>query len=335
MKVKAGIIGGGFGLRVQAPIIHTHPYITLTSICTMYRKHDLNDVSHYENWREMLDDEDLDLIFVCSLPIFHYEIVAYALEKGIHVVCEKPFTMNSSQSESLLQFSKASCANVLIDFEWRYLPIRQKAKELIRTGEIGQLIHFEYHVSLQRYKILQTEIQGWMGERRQFGGMLGAIGTHMIDCLRWLTRSEVAKVISQVNTHVPEGAGERRDADDAFFIHGQMNNNTTFSLQLLSGVHHGFGSHLRIFGNQGTIEVSNDRVLTWGKAGEQLKEIQASQTSKVPEHLSQEAKAYYPAFYPFLEKAYEYFVARENDIDLPMIYDGHANQLVLDQILGC
>ena len=111
--MKVGIIGGGFGLTVQAPIINTHPKMNVTAVSTMMRhqipKHLLNgDHSpvHYKDCIKMLDLEELDLVFVSSLPIYHFEMVEQALHKGVNVVCEKPFTMNCRESEELLRMSK-------------------------------------------------------------------------------------------------------------------------------------------------------------------------------------------------------------------------------------
>lgn len=338
--MRVGIIGGGFGLSVQAPIINMHPKMEVSAVSTMNRHRMPEEIlnwenppNHYKNWSEMIEKEEFDLLFVSSLPIYHFEMVIEAVKKGISVVCEKPFTMNSNESIELLNLSKSYNTKVLIDFEWRYLPIRQKMKEFILNDTIGKIIHFEYHISSPQYQNLQSIESGWMGEKQKFGGMLGAVGTHMIDCLRWLVRDEIENINGLLHTHVPEGAGELRDADDAFFIHGKMKNNSTFSVQLISGINHGFGSNLRVFGDKGTVTLTNDKQLFLGKVNEQLKEIKIQPQRKVPLHLSEEASAYFPAFYPFLEKVYDYIVLNRIDKDLPIIEDGHENQIVLDKIL--
>lgn len=338
--MRVGIIGGGFGLRVQAPIIEAHPMMKIVAVSTMNR-HQLpkelmsgdNPPNHYKNWTEMLDKEELDLLFVSSIPIYHYQMVKHALKKGINVVCEKPFTMDSNESKELLLLSKKYNAKVLVDFEWRFLPIRQKVKEMINNNEVGKVFHFEYHISSPQYQHLQDSKQGWMGKKDMFGGMLGALGTHMIDCLRWLIKDEFEKISGLLHTHVPVGADEIRDSDDAFFIHGLMKNKSTFSIQLLAGINHGFNSTIRIFGDLGTINVVNDDRLYFGRANEELEEIIVQAQEIAPTHLSREASAYFPAFYPFLDKSYQYIKNNKRDDDLPTVLDGHANQVIIDRIL--
>lgn len=337
--MRVGIIGGGFGLTVQAPIINTHPKMNVSAVSTMMR-HQLpkdltnedNSPAHYTEWTKMLDLEELDLVFVSALPIYHFEMVKHALNRGINVVCEKPFTMNSRESEELLRKSKSNNTKVFIDFEWRYHPARQKVKELI--SELGDILHFEYHISTPQYQNLQTEKRGWMGEKQQFGGMLGALGTHMIDCLRWLVQDEVITINGLTHTHVPEGPGELRDSDDAFLIQGKMAKSSTFSIQLISGIHHGFGSNLKIFGSLGTITLTNDKTLYFGKASESLEEVTIEMDEMAIPILSLEAKAYYKAFYPFIDKVYENITYNKLDEDLPTIVDGHKNQVIIDKVLS-
>lgn len=338
--MRVGIIGGGFGLRVQAPIINTHPKMNVTAVSTMKRHQLPKDLSngdsapaHYTNWTKMLDSEKLDLVFISSLPIQHFEMVKYALNRGINVVCEKPFTMNSRESEELLIISREiNNTKVFIDFEWRYHPARQKVKELIR--EIGDILHFEYHISVPQYQKFQNYKLGWMGEKQQFGGMLGALGTHMIDCLRWLVQDEVITINGLTHTHIPEGPGELRDSDDAFFIQGKMTRNSTFSIQLISGIHHGFGSSLKVFGSLGTITLTDDKTLLFAKASEDLEEIIVKMNDKTIPTLSLEANAYYQALYPFIDKVYENITNNISDEDLPTIQDGHENQVIIDRILS-
>ncbi|PKR76860.1 gfo/Idh/MocA family oxidoreductase [Halalkalibacillus sediminis] len=337
--LNVGVIGGGFGLKVQAPMINLHPSMKVTAVSTVNR-HELPDdlknedvkPNHYTDWKEMLDTEDLDLVFISSMPVLHFEMAKYALEKGFNVVCEKPFTVDSSESEQLVELADRSGQKFLLDFEWRYMRARQKAKELLNEGRIGNLLHFEYHMSMAQYQRLATAKRGWLSQKSKAGGMLGALGSHLIDGMRWLTNSEVKDIAGLLPTHVPEGDGETRDADDGFLIHGVLENGSTFSIQFLSGINHGFGSMMKIFGTEGTIVLEKDEELRFGEANEPLETVQYESVGDVPSELSDVAKRYYEALYPYLEKVYEYIAEDKLDSDLPTIHDGHENQKVLDRI---
>lgn len=99
----------------------------------------------------------------------------------------------------------------------------------------------------------------------------------------------------------------------------------------MSGVHHSFGSSLKVYGDRG-ITLTNDKQLHIGKIDEQLKEVELEDHVKVPQHLTKEASAYYPAFYTFLDKVCDHIVFDKIDEDLPTIEDEHQNQIVIDRI---
>ncbi|GGP10942.1 Gfo/Idh/MocA family protein [Oceanobacillus neutriphilus] len=75
-------------------------------------------------------------------------------------------------------------------------------QQYIVNNYIGKILHFEYHISSPRYQYLQNNKLGWLGDRMKFGGMLGALGTHMVDCLRWLVKDEMEDYSGFVHTHV-------------------------------------------------------------------------------------------------------------------------------------
>ncbi|MDR4420988.1 gfo/Idh/MocA family oxidoreductase, partial [Bacillus paranthracis] len=77
-----------------------------------------------------------------------------------------------------------------------------------------------------------------------------------------------------------------------------------------------------------------DKTLFFGKARESLEEIKIETYTQTIPPLSPEAKAYYPAFYPFLDKVYENIIFNKSDKDLPTIVDGHENQIIIDNVLS-
>ncbi|TFB14243.1 Gfo/Idh/MocA family oxidoreductase [Filobacillus milosensis] len=337
-QLKVGVIGGGFGLKVQLPIINLQPNMEVIAVATM-KRHELPETihnensmpNHYKEWKEMILNEELDLVFVSSMPTLHHEMAKFALENGVDVVCEKPFTVNSEESQELVRIAEENDRKLLLDFEWRFLPGRQKVNELLSQNKVGDILHFEYHMSMALYQRFKTSKPGWLGKKDQSGGMLGAIGSHLIDCMRWLTGSEVKQVNGLLATHVPEGDGEKRDADDGFLLQGVLENGSTFSIQVLTGVNHSLGSNLKVYGTEGTIVLEDDKRLRVGLANEELEEVQFTQV-EVPEQLTKIASGYFAAFDPYLKEIYEYIANDQLHEDLPTGLDGHENQKVLDQI---
>lgn len=111
--MKIGIIGGDFGLHVQNPIIKTDGEMNLIAVSTL-KRHSLPEEffkmdkppNHSLNWKEMINNENLDLLLVSAIPPHHFEMVKYSLHKNINVICEKPFAMDSKESGELMRIQR-------------------------------------------------------------------------------------------------------------------------------------------------------------------------------------------------------------------------------------
>ena len=114
--LKAGIVGlGKMGLSHQS-MVNAHPQIQLKSVC------DTSDyvldvlskytgVKTYSDFRRMLDEESLDCVFVATPSRYHAEIVEAALQRGLHVFCEKPFALDPQTGVRLAELAKAKVSS--------------------------------------------------------------------------------------------------------------------------------------------------------------------------------------------------------------------------------
>ncbi|GAA0328860.1 Gfo/Idh/MocA family oxidoreductase [Bacillus carboniphilus] len=342
-QYNVGIIGTGFGGLVQGPIFDLHPGFNVQAISSVSgqtseeitKKTGFTNV--YTNWKEMLRNEELDLIVVSSIPTQHYEMAKEAIVTKHHVLCEKPFTTKADDSRQLIQLKNHWKKTGFIDLEWRFQPTRQKAKRLIEEGILGDIIHIDFETSMPGYKGLTTAPRGWLGDKNAYGGMFGALGSHMVDAIHWLTDSKITKVFGRLKTVVPElknEAGEvmeRRTTDDLFTITGDTQSGASFTLQTVTPVRHGFGSSLRIYGTKGTIQILNDQKMLLAVGDEGFEEVELN-LEPVPETLHKRAERYYHAFYAHIDAIYNYLRDDEKHPDLPFFEDGHQKQLVMDAV---
>src|SRR5665647_2704456 len=108
--IKAGIIGlGKMGIS-HAAIVSPHPEAELVAVCDTsslmldaFKK--FTNVNGYSDYIKMIDIEKLDCVVVATPTRFHYPITKYALKKGIHVFCEKPFSLTTSEGEELVKLA--------------------------------------------------------------------------------------------------------------------------------------------------------------------------------------------------------------------------------------
>lgn len=92
----------------------------------------------YGSYEQLVNDENVDLVYIASPHSHHYEHVKLCLEHGKHVLCEKPFAVNQKQAEELFTLAKEKNL-FLTEAMWtRFLPFADKLREILRSGIIGE-----------------------------------------------------------------------------------------------------------------------------------------------------------------------------------------------------
>ncbi len=332
---RVGIAGGGFGARVHAPLLAAHPGFRPVAIAGLHRgdpdriRSESGIAEVLSDWRRLLD-LPLDLLVVAAAPARHREIAEAALERGLHVLCEKPMALDLGEAESMETLRRRSGRLGAITFEFRFRPARQAVRRLIAEGRIGRVVHVAYAGQDARYPQLVQDRLGWLGSRRQGGGRLGALGSHMFDSLRYWTGDEVSEIASQLTTHVPEGpGGETRDADDAFQAIGRMSGGATFTLDYRSATHLLSGWQLDVHGTEGTIALRDDRSVRLLPPGGEWQEVALPPAADAPE-LPPSPRGYASAMLPFLDRLHDALARGEAHRDLPTFQDGVESQRLLD-----
>ena len=271
-SINIGIIGAGFARTTQLPGFRACAGARVTAIASGRRESAERVAREFDipfvgaDWREIVTRADVDLVSIVTPPATHLEIALAALDAGKAVLCEKPMAMNAAESQRMSERAQAVGALALIDHELRFLDGRQKMRDMIRAGEIGQVRHAA--LSFRADSRATTE-RGWdwWSNAQMGGGALGAIGSHAIDAFRWLLDAEVADVSCQLSTHVAErpddasgGALRRVTTDDEanlllrFADHENLRGATAnVSLSLVEA---GAPLHrLEIFGARGALRV--------------------------------------------------------------------------------
>lgn len=341
-RIRVGIIGTGFGARMHAPLMKHHEGFEVVAIASVYRgNHSEIEQSTgikniYTNWQQMLQQEELDLVSVVSNPLHHHEMVLKSFEHGSHVLCEKPMAMEATQSEEMIDAKNRANRKGFINHEFRFLPARLKVKEIIDSGKLGKLLHINY----QNYALGTRSVRkmGWLGQKESGGGLLGAIGSHMIDSMLWWKATDISSVYGQLTTHFPTwsnelGEVEHRTADDAFSILGTFVDGTTFNTELFYGCKH--LSHrwkLAVYGTEGTLVMTDDLKVELGYGDEPLTEVELPASRPVPQMIPETARFFYPPFMQYLDNLYRAIMHDDQAVMLPTFEDGLRVQKVLDAV---
>lgn len=109
---------------------------------------------YYDNYEALLEDENIEIVYVATTHNFHYENVLQCLEAGKHVLCEKVFTINAKQAQHLWEVAKEK-GLFLMEAMWtRFLPSTRAIMEVINSGAIGEVMFLKADFSFKTEKDL-------------------------------------------------------------------------------------------------------------------------------------------------------------------------------------
>ena len=213
-SIGIGIIGTGFARKTQLPAFKACAEARLVAIASGQRENAARVAREFDiptvadDWRAVVAHKDVDLVSIVTPPVTHSEMTLAALAAGKAVLCEKPMAMNADETDAMRRRAEELKALALIDHELRLLAGRRTLRALLRGGEIGRVRHAKF-IFRADSRADMARTWDWWSDERAGGGVLGAIGSHAIDALRWLLGAEVAAVCAQLATHVTERPDER------------------------------------------------------------------------------------------------------------------------------
>ncbi len=134
----------------------------------------------YGSWREMLEKETLDAVFICLPPFAHEDEVEVAAEKGVHVYIEKPIALSAELGERMVRAVEKHGVKSQVGYQLRFSFAAEEAKRLIESGAVGNV---GLVVGAYWCRFIRTD---WWIDRSKSGGQLVEQATHLYDLLRWL-----------------------------------------------------------------------------------------------------------------------------------------------------
>lgn len=149
----------------------------------------------YADWREMLQEEELDIVSVCTPPFLHREMAVEAMQRGIHVMCEKPIAATTEDAEAMAVAARELDAKLMIAYCHRWHPTILKAKQLIDAGVLGKPLFFR--CAFAGWNELSGNHRAMMSQAG--GGALMDNGSHAADIYQFLL-GKIANVSCRAGT---------------------------------------------------------------------------------------------------------------------------------------
>ena len=281
--IGIGMIGAGFARTTQLPGFRACHGARAVAIASAHRENAERvarefEIEHVEDdWHDLVARDDVDLVSIVTPPSTHMGMALAALDAGKAVLCEKPMAMNAREARLMQERAQEVNALALIDHELRFLSERRRMREMIRGGEVGRIRHAKF---LFRSDSRAAKAKGWdwWSDAQSGGGVLGAIGSHAVDSLRWLLDAEISEVFGSLTTHVKERldkkTGEPREVttdDEANlilrFARSELAEDATATLSL-SVVEQGRPAHqMEVFGIEGALLIEESGALWRSRTG--------------------------------------------------------------------
>ena len=178
----------------------------------------------YKDYDDMLDKEQLDGVVIATPSRLHAPMVEKALNKGIHVFCEKPFCLNWQDSDRLTKLAADKGLVAQVGYHYRYVGAFQEMKRLIDAGAIGKITH----VLAEAYGpvVLRPKRATWRTDKAEGGGCLYDYAAHPLNLLNWYFGAPSQVIGSHLGQVFSEGT------DDEVFSTLRWNEGPTAQLSV-------------------------------------------------------------------------------------------------------
>jgi predicted dehydrogenase len=226
----------------------------------------------YGSHEEMARDNGLDAVIVCTPPVTHFEICVYFLKRKVHVLCEKPLSIELASAATMLQTASENGVLLTMASKFRFVEDVIKGKQLMNSGAIGEPVlienSFTSHVDMAKRWNSDPAISG--------GGVLIDNGTHSIDIMRYFLGplDEVDAIEGKRSQHL--------QVEETVRVFARSLSGIIGNIDLSWSINKERESFIDIYGSKGTISIGwksskyrNDSTKEWVVFGNGYDKLQA------------------------------------------------------------
>ncbi len=255
-QLNIGIIGAGRIGKVHAQsITYNVPTAKVLGITDVYKeglqeladKYGIEKV--YNDYKEMLADEEIDAVLVCSSTDTHADISIEAAKAGKHIFCEKPVDLTPAKVQAVIDAVAEAGVKLQVGFNRRFDHNFAHVRNLINEGKVGDL---------ELIKITSRDPAPPPAEYAAVsGGMFLDMTIHDFDMARFLAGSDVTEVYANATCLVDPAIGEAGDVDTAI-INLKFENGALGVIDNSRRAAYGYDQRIEVFGSLGAAMAAND-----------------------------------------------------------------------------
>ena len=270
-SIGIGFIGTGFARKVQMPAFAACEGARIVSVASGSSANAESAAREFgaehftADWRETISHPEVDLVCITTPPKLHRAMVLLAVERGKHILAEKPMAMDLAEAKEMKAAADRAGIMALIDHELRFQSGRQLAWRMLRDRAIGKVRHAKYNFRAP-HRGDPSIAWNWWSDAEQGGGALGAINSHVIDSFNWLLGTEISSVFCQLQTHVKErpfegGMREVTTDDEANmilrFADAELTKDATGLVSVSMAEQPEYVNRVEIFGTDGAMRIDH------------------------------------------------------------------------------
>ena len=234
--IRIGIIGcGTISMVRHIPEYAANPECELTGYYDFLEERaqnaaDLYGGKVYTSVDDLLACPEIDAVSVCTANAYHAPVTVAAFNAGKHVLCEKPIATSTQEAMQMIKAAKQAGKILMVGHNQRLVDSHKKTKEILQSGEMGRLLTFRTtfgHGGPESWT-MDKSINSWFFRKDEAAfGVMGDLGIHKIDLIRWLVGAKVQEVRAIAATL------DKRTADGEFV---DVDDNATALLKFDNGV---------------------------------------------------------------------------------------------------
>jgi predicted dehydrogenase len=273
-KVRLGFIGAGWWATTNhMPLLSKRSDVEMYGVASLGQDMlaKVKDMFGFqfvtEDYHELLEHR-LDGVIVSTPHYLHYEHAKAAVEKGFHVLCEKPMVLHAAEAWELVNIAKSKGVEILIPYGWNYKPFTRQAKKFIEGGAVGNIEYVLCHMAsptkalfgggVSRFEhwlptLAEPDPRTWQDPEKGGGYAHGQI-THSSGLLFWLTNLRASEVAARMTS--PNSEVDMYDAASVVFESGAIG---SFSGAATLPEGDLYQVDLRIFGDEGVVLLDVER----------------------------------------------------------------------------
>ena len=326
-SLRVGIIGAGWAGSGHAAAYSQLPGVTVAGLWSRTRARaeqlagqlDQTGLQVYDRWEDLIERGDIDAISIATPPPLRRGPIAVALDRDLHVLVEKPFTVHLPEARELAQMADRAKAVTAISLNWRYSPGSQVAWRAVQEGAIGRVLgismthHFRFTGDLEAAYAPRP----WTKSTKTGGGVIRQGGSHEFDLARFLAGLEFAQVVGRL----PSGPIPGTSVDGSYLLLAELSNGSLGSFRYSFGP--GQGEYQTVlYGSEDTLTVTHQSVVRQCRDDEEPVTLQIPETDQVPEGVRLLQHTWNRLISDFCTAIRQGDIAHESVAHLPTFADG-------------